>query len=137
MLILLLTACTSAPAPTSSTPPPTTPTGTPPVTTPTTTPTANAVTIDLVAQNIAFNTNKITVPAGAEVTVNFNNKDSVPHNLAVYNDSSATAPAIFQGQIVAGPGTVTYKFTAPSTAGTYFFRCDVHPTLMTGSFVVQ
>ncbi|MEN6341362.1 MAG: cupredoxin domain-containing protein [Methanospirillum sp.] len=79
----------------------------------------------------------ITAPAGAQVTVTFNNMDSgVPHNFAVYTDSSATTP-IFKGPIVTGPTTTTYTFTAPSTPGTYFFRCDVHPTIMTGTFVVQ
>jgi plastocyanin len=37
---------------------------------------------------------------------------------------------------VTGPTTTTYTFTAPSTPGSYFFRCDVHPTQMTGTFVV-
>jgi len=32
--------------------------------------------------------------------------------------------------------TTTYTFTAPSTPGTYFFRCDVHPETMTGQFIV-
>ena len=95
------------------------------------------MTIDLVAQNIAFDKSTITVPAGAQVTVNFDNKDSgIPHNLAVYTNSSATT-SIFVGSIITGPKTITYAFEAPTTPGTYFFRCDVHPTLMTGNFVVQ
>ncbi len=78
----------------------------------------------------------ITVQAGALVTVNFNNMDAgVLHNVAVYTDSSAATP-IFQGATVTGPTTTTYTFTAPATPGTYFFRCDVHPTTMTGTFVV-
>jgi predicted lipoprotein with Yx(FWY)xxD motif/plastocyanin len=108
-------------------------------TTTTTTSTATGgtpVTINLVAQAIAFDTNSISVPAGASVTINFNNKDTVPHNFSLYTDSSATPPAIFQGQIVTGPATVTYNFKAPTTPGTYFFRCDIHPTIMTGSFIV-
>jgi plastocyanin len=96
-----------------------------------------AVTINLVAQNMAFDKNSITVAAGANVTITFNNKDTIPHNFALYTNSSATPPAIFQGQTVTGPTTVTYTFTAPATPGTYFFRCDVHPTSMTGSFIVQ
>ncbi len=30
-----------------------------------------------------------------------------------------------------------YTFTAHSQPGTYFFRCDVHFTMMTGQFVVH
>jgi plastocyanin len=90
-----------------------------------------------VAQNIAFNMSTIAVKAGSQVTVNFNNMDSgIPHNFAVYTDSSATTP-IFAGQTITGPATITYTFTAPSTPGTYFFHCDVHPTIMTGQFIVQ
>ena len=86
---------------------------------------------------MAFDKNSITVVAGANVTITFNNKDTIPHNFALYTNSSATPPAIFQGQTVTGPTTVTYTFTDPATPGTYFFRCDVHPTSMTGSFIVQ
>lgn len=122
----------------SSSPSTTTGTSSPPGTTtaPSTTTQSSSVTIDLVAQNIAFNMKTITVAAGAKVTVNFNNMDSqVPHNFSVYTNSSA-ATSIFVGNIVTGPTKTTYTFTAPSTPGTYFFRCDVHPTSMTGTFVV-
>ena len=96
-----------------------------------------ATTVDLTAQNIAFDKSTITVPAGAEVTVNFNNMDDgVPHNFAVYTDSSASQN-IFKGDTITGPDTTTYTFTAPSEPGTYFFRCDVHPQQMTGDFIVQ
>ncbi len=95
------------------------------------------ITISLIAQNFAFNPNTITVPAGASVTINFDNKDTAPHNFALYTNSRATPPAIFQGQTITGPATISYTFTAPTTPGTYFFRCDVHPTIMTGSFIVQ
>jgi plastocyanin len=96
-----------------------------------------SVTIDLVAKNIAFDKSSITVPAGADVTVHFDNQDNgIPHNFSVY-DSSAAQNAVFRGQIIKGPKKITYTFTAPEKAGTYFFRCDVHPTIMTGTFTVQ
>lgn len=95
------------------------------------------VNIDLVAQNIAFDKTTITVPAGAKVTINFDNRDQgIPHNFALYKDQNYTQ-AIFRGQNVTGPAKTTYNFTAPSTPGTYYFRCDVHPTQMTGQFIVQ
>ncbi|HOZ43860.1 MAG TPA: cupredoxin domain-containing protein, partial [Methanoculleus sp.] len=94
-------------------------------------------TVDLTAQNIAFDKSTITVPAGAEVTVNFDNQDSgIPHNFAVYTDSSASQ-SIFKGDTITGPATTTYTFTAPADPGTYYFRCDVHPEQMNGDFVVQ
>ncbi len=123
-LLLPLAACstTSSPAASSSRGP--TGTGAP-------------NTIDLTAQNLSFDKNSITVPAGAQITINFNNKDNgVSHNFAVYNDQSASQK-IFVGDVVTGPGTKTYTFTAPATPGTYFFRCDIHPTQMTGKFIVQ
>lgn len=95
------------------------------------------VTIGLTAENMAFNTSTITVPAGAKVTMNFNNMDSgIPHNFAAYTNSS-TSTTIFKGEVITGPKTTTYTFTAPSKPGTYFFRCDVHPTTMTGQFIVK
>ena len=134
---------TTTPATTTSSSTTTTPattTTTPSATTTTTTTTTSAgtpITINLTAQGMAFSLSTITVPHGARVTMNFNNADSVSHNFALYTNSSAAPPALFQGQIVAGPATVVYTFTAPATPGTYFFRCDIHPTLMTGSFNVQ
>jgi plastocyanin len=100
-------------------------------------PAAGAVTVNLIADNFAFDTNTVTVPAGAQVTLNFTNRDpNIPHNFAAYTDSSAATP-IFVGQVINGVSSTRYTFTAPSTPGTYFFRCDVHPTTMTGQFIVQ
>ncbi len=95
------------------------------------------VTIALAAQNMQFDMDILVAPAGATVTIAFENKDAgVQHNFAVYTDASA-GTSIFKGPVVNGPGSATYTFTAPSTPGTYFFRCDLHPTQMTGSFVVK
>ncbi len=123
-MLVTLMACASSP-----TPPPT-PTTPPPAGT------GQSVTINISAENIAFDKGTITVPAGADVTVVFNNKDRVPHNVAVYETRAATK-AIFVGDVFTGPKTINYRFTAPSTPGTYFFRCDVHPATMTGDFVVS
>jgi plastocyanin len=92
-------------------------------------------TVQLAAQDISFDTDEITLTAGAQTTVEFDNKDELPHNLAIYEDESAET-AIFQGDILEGPNSTEYSFTAPD-AGTYFFRCDVHPTQMTGTVVVE
>ncbi len=119
---------------------PTTGTGMPSATagqaSPTAAPSAGAITINLTAQNLAFSTNTITVPAGSQVTIIFNNNDSgVRHNVAVYTDSNATT-LILRGTPITGPGTTRYSFIAPTEPGTYFFRCDFHPGQMFGDFVV-
>ena len=83
-----------------------------------------------------FSEHTINVPALAIVTLNFTNNDSgLIHNFAVYTDSNATN-LIFRGSDITGPGRVPYQFQAPQR-GTYFFRCDHHPTAMWGTFVVQ
>ena len=93
------------------------------------------VPITLAAKNFAFDKNTITVPAGSTVVMTFNNDDAgIPHNFALYPDNRAVAP-IFTGTIITGVQTATYTFTAPSAPGRYFFRCDIHPETMTGTFV--
>jgi plastocyanin len=93
-------------------------------------------TVQLAVQDISFDKDEITLTAGAQATIQFDNQDEgLPHNFAIYEDESAEA-TIFQGDIVEGPTTTDYSFTAPD-AGTYFFRCDVHPTQMTGTVVVE
>jgi len=136
LAMVALVACTSAPSPAPS---PTPSPGPSPTATPTPAPGGGApVTIDLIAKNMAFSMSTITVSAGASVTINFDNQDAgIPHNFSLFTDSSATPPALFQGQVVTGPAKVTYTFAAPAKAGTYFFRCDIHPTVMTGSFIVK
>jgi plastocyanin len=99
--------------------------------------TGGPVSVTLVAQNIAFDPNTITASTGVEVTVTLDNRDAgVLHNVAFYTNRSASQ-AIFVGELSTGPATTTESFNAPSTAGSYFFRCDVHPDQMTGTFNVQ
>jgi plastocyanin len=93
------------------------------------------VTIELVAQKMAFAPKELTVRAGSPVEMTFENRDEgTPHNFALYRDASA-AESFYRGEVVTGPKTVTYRFAAPSEKGRFFFRCDVHPTMMTGTFV--
>jgi plastocyanin len=91
---------------------------------------------NITAQNRTFDNKLITVLAGDTVTIILNNKDAgMVHNFSVYTDSTADTP-IFIGPPVTGPGTVSYKVTAPPNADTYYFQCDTHPKTMFGYFVV-
>jgi plastocyanin len=85
------------------------------------------------ASGLAFSTGELDLPADAPVDLTFDNQDDgVQHNVAIYTDESASQP-LFKGQLVTGVASVVYSFTAPP-AGTYYFHCDVHPT-MNGSVV--
>jgi len=90
--------------------------------------------LSLTAQNNAFDVACLAAPAGKAFTIAFDNKDpGVPHNVSIYTDEAATS-ALFTGDLVTGPKKLTYRIPALD-AGTYFFRCDVHPTSMMGTFV--
>ena len=90
--------------------------------------------IRIKAKNFAFDLSRITVPASSQVIIEFENEDSAPHNVAFYTTPSLAA-TIYKGGIITGPRTITYIFTAPAVPGTYYFRCDVHPS-MNGLFIV-
>ena len=99
-------------------------------------PAGNAVQLTLTSQNIQFDKKTLAAPAGRHVVLTFVNNDAgVPHNFALYSDSSATKK-IFIGEFITGTKTTTYEFDAPSTPGNYFFRCDLHPSIMYGTFEV-
>ncbi len=89
------------------------------------------------AKGFAFNVSTMTVPAGANMTINFDNMDpGVEHNFAVYETPESTKP-IFRGDEITGPSKISYKFMAPIQPGSYSFRCDDHPGQMNGNFVVK
>lgn len=90
--------------------------------------------VEIHAEDLEFDLTQIELPAHAEVTIVFENAEAVLHNFAVYTDSSGSE-AIFQGETFTGPQTMSYTFTTPD-AGTYHFRCDVHPGIMTGTVKV-
>jgi hypothetical protein len=91
--------------------------------------------LEITAQGTAFDTRCLAAPADQPFEILFNNEDEgLPHNVAIYTDSSASE-SLFIGETFPGPDDRTYPVD-PVEAGDYFFRCDVHPTQMTGTFVV-
>lgn len=92
----------------------------------------------VVAENVAFDTNSFEFPAGEDVTIEFDNQDTLEHNIAIYEDQATALTfedAIFQGETIDGGESTTYEFTAPD-AGEYYFHCDVHPN-MSGTVITQ
>jgi plastocyanin len=97
----------------------------------------DATAVTVVAQGTSFDTDRIEANAGARVVVTLQNQDPVPHNIAFYTDDSAEEQ-IFATEQISGPDAETRgRFRAPDEPGDYFFRCDVHPQQMTGTFVVS
>jgi hypothetical protein len=85
----------------------------------------------------------LAVVAGKEFTLTFENNDDTansPHNVSVYTDAAAATagdtPLVTTGPSAQGPETQTSDPTTLDDPGTFFFRCDVHTTTMTGTFVV-
>jgi plastocyanin len=86
------------------------------------------------AANVAFGADMLRAPAGRPFTLLFENEEAVPHNVSIYSDQSRSR-ALFTGEIITGPGSITYEIGALE-AGSYVFVCDVHPAQMTGTFEV-
>ncbi len=119
----------SGPPPSQPGPPGTAPASGPPATGPA----GSSTTISISAANTAFSTATLEAPAGVPFSVAFaNNDNGVPHNFDIVD---ANGSEVFKGNIVTGVTTVTYQVPALQ-AGSYGFRCIVHPT-MTGTLTVK
>ncbi len=83
--------------------------------------------LEIGAENVAFTTDLIELPAKEETEVEFSNSDapSVTHNIAIYEDEKLSK-TLFQGETIPGAQTTTYAIP-PLPKGEYYFQCDVHP----------
>jgi plastocyanin len=95
-------------------------------------------TVQVIAKNIAFDLKEIRINSGGQVRIRLDNQEAVKHNIAFYKSATDITP-VSTGSVglqFEGPARDDTVFDVPA-AGSYFFRCDVHPTIMTGTFVVQ
>jgi plastocyanin len=87
------------------------------------------------AQNTSYKNKALTVTAGEVARITFTNLDvGVLHNIAVYTSDPGGTP-IWTGAPIRGSRQITYQ-TVFEKAGDFAFRCDFHPTAMTGTFHV-
>ena len=86
----------------------------------------------LTATELAFDTAEMHFPAESEVVVELVNDDVAPHNWALYETKGGEP--IYQGDTIDAGSEASYEFESPEV-GTYYFQCDLHPT-MNGSVVV-
>lgn len=85
-----------------------------------------------------FSTDALVFEADTPVELAFTNEDAgVGHNVWILDGPDDTAPPLFQGADVSGPGETDYRIP-PISAGEYFFFCQLHPdTAMEGTITVE
>jgi cytochrome c oxidase subunit 2 len=94
-----------------------------------------SVTLEISAQDIAYDTDTLEVPADTPFQIEFANNDAgIPHNVAIH-EGTPTGPEVWVGEIFNGVETRVYDVPA-LPAGTYGFVCSVHPN-MTGTLTVR
>jgi plastocyanin len=83
----------------------------------------------IAACDLLFDRAEITIAADTPLTLRFENRVAVPHNIAIHEgDTRAVGAERWRGALVAGPTTVDYLLP-PLPAGDYAFVCSVHPTM--------
>ena len=96
-----------------------------------------SITVAVGVKEWEFQPSTITVPAGARVTIVFDNQDvGASHNFAIFTDTSLRT-RIFTGKIIVGRDQATETFTAPSQPGVYVTGCCVPSPHRMGTFIVE
>lgn len=91
--------------------------------------------LTLVAHHTAYQQKTLTVVQGQSTTIKFENLDSgIYHNVAVYGKDGTP---YWAGEPVKGVRNISLTHTFDLPPGTYTFRCDFHPTIMVGTFIVE
>ncbi len=80
-----------------------------------------------------FDTTELTIAADTDVTITADNTDGT-HSFSVYTDESASEN-LGMTEICTAP--CVDSVTLNLAAGEYFFRCEVHPTIMTGTLIAE
>jgi plastocyanin len=85
--------------------------------------------VTVTASGIAFDTSTIDLQADQPSTIHFVNEDNATqHNIAIYPSADDLANFLFRGEPITGPSETDYAVD-PLKAGTYYFQCDIHPTM--------
>ena len=112
LAVLAVAACSSGGGPSASVPP--------------------DVDLQVVAKDYAFDTAVLQMTAGEPTLIHFTNEDSEKHDIAIF-PSADSGQAMFDGEDIAR-GSIVYDVPA-FDAGTYSFKCTIHP-VMNGSVEV-
>ena len=95
----------------------------------------SAAQLTLKSKDSKFVETSLEAPAGQAFDIEFENADTgTIHNVSIYTNDSATK-SVYTGGLFSS-GTQTEHVPALD-AGTYYFRCDFHPTTMSGELTVR
>jgi plastocyanin len=89
--------------------------------------------LTLVAKDYAFQPTELATTANAPTLIYFTNQDGEQHGLAIYPNKESS-DALFKGQAI-GRGSTVYE-VPPLAAGSYSFKCTIHP-VMNGNLQVN
>ena len=93
-------------------------------------PSVPADAIALSTSNLMFSTSELSVPADRPFTIVLDILESAAHDVTIYKDDSWSS-LVYKEDARTGPGTFVFNVPALA-AGTYAFRCEIHPTTMIG-----
>jgi plastocyanin len=101
---------------------------------------------DVVMGDNFFDSDDITVAAGDTMTFNLTNEGAAVHNMHIaqadgsYSDDICDvdgADPCSDPDVVASGQTAVLVWEVDDEPGTFSFRCDFHPTDMTGTLTIQ
>jgi plastocyanin len=91
----------------------------------------------ITASGTAFDAAEIRLEKGQKTEFTLVNEDTVQHNIVIFESADeAAGKTLFEGDLVDGGSEETYSFPK-LPKGEHFFHCEVHPTSMNGTVVVQ
>jgi len=92
--------------------------------------------VKISADKLAFDKDAFTLPADQPTVIEFANKESQPHNVAIKTGGGDTIFRPEGGGIITGPGKDVDYDVPPLKEGEYTFFCEVHPAQMQGELTV-
>jgi cytochrome c oxidase subunit 2 len=93
-----------------------------------------AQTLELTANNIAFDKTELEATADQAFTLKFTNMEGVPHNVVIVDKDNKQ---LFKTDDLTGPNA-SGEYNVPALpAGEYTFYCSFHPAQMVGKLTVK